>query len=318
MKPHMFRHIVAVWNSHFDMKTCGCGPLFGDHMGFVDSMPTPRGRETLSPMERNMDDATIEKTWDSLVKQLGWSEKKAAKAFKKIKKNIRQSTREQLQEFPMWGQHELYWLAFYDFARRIGVTYDPDLNERLDSLLAMADTGWWWPYDTVAVLTERPVVHHLDVLRRLHCADGQAVGYSDGWGEYMWHGTRVPATLVTGNGWSTTQIMEEKNAEIRRCAIERMGWDQFIDAAGLELVAKAPDPGNPGQDLFLYDLGGELQNLYSARARILLCTNGSPDRDGTRRRFGIPVPGHHTDPVAAVAETYDATVEEYAAVARRT
>jgi hypothetical protein len=111
--------------------------------------------------------------------------------------------------------------------------------------------------------------------------------------------------------------MREHNVEIRRCAIERLGWDAYIAAAGLRPVATCPDPGNPGQDLTLYDLPDGLP-LYDAPARILLATNGSTERDGTRRRYGLPVPAHHTDPLAAAAELYDMPIAAYQRLARRT
>ncbi|MEV2265858.1 hypothetical protein [Nonomuraea africana] len=33
------------------------------------------------------------------------------------------------------------------------------------------------------------------------------------------------------------RIAEEPNIEVRRCAIERLGWDVYIERAGLRLVA---------------------------------------------------------------------------------
>ena len=33
--------------------------------------------------------------------------------------------------------------------------------------------------------------------------------------------------------------------------------------------------------------------------------------DGTRRRYGLPVPAHHNDPVAAAADLYGWPVEAY-------
>jgi hypothetical protein len=151
---------------------------------------------------------------------------------------------------------------------------------------------------------------HRDGQARLHCPDGPAVAYPDGWSVWSWHGTRVPQDLIE-TGWDTATILAERNAEIRRCAIERMGWGTFIQESGLSLVASAPDPGNAPHHLELYELPEELGDLYDDQARILLCVNGTAERDGTRHRFGLPVPAHHTDPVEAAADLYGWPVTAY-------
>jgi hypothetical protein len=124
----------------------------------------------------------------------------------------------------------------------------------------------------------------------------------------------VPATLIE-DGWDAAAIMAERNAEVRRCAIERLGWAAFEQH--LIKVASAPDPGNPGQVLTLCDLPAAILDTYPGPVRLLLCSNGTAEPDGTRRRFALQVPGHHTDPVAAAAELYGWTRAEYAALARR-
>ncbi|GLZ02822.1 hypothetical protein Acsp03_02890 [Actinomadura sp. NBRC 104412] len=70
-----------------------------------------------------------------------------------------------------------------------------------------------------------------------------------------------------------------------------------VREAGLRLVASAPDPGNPGGELKLYGVSGH--------TKVLLAVNGSVERDGTRRQYGLTVPGSIGDPVAAAAWTYD-------------
>ena len=160
------------------------------------------------------------------------------------------------------------------------------------------------------ILTERPDTLHRDTQGRLHCTTGPALRYRDGWAIHAIHGVRVPADLIE-QGWDADRVLSERNAEVRRAAIELTGWQNFILAAGLTLVASAPDPGNPPHDLELYDLPDRLRDMYDDQARILLCTNGSVEPDGTRRRYGLPVPAHHNDPVAAAADLYGWPVEAY-------
>ena len=172
------------------------------------------------------------------------------------------------------------------------------------------NAGWWWPMRDTVILTDRPDTLHRDPQGRLHCETGPALRYRDGWAIHAIHGVRVPADLID-TGWDVARILEEGNAEVRRAAIELTGWEHFISDSGLTLVASAPDPGNPPHELELYDLPDRLRDMYDDQARILLCTNGSVEPDGTRRRYGLPVPAHHDDPVAAAADLYGWPVEAY-------
>jgi hypothetical protein len=70
--------------------------------------------------------------------------------------------------------------------------------------------------------------------------------------------------------------------------------------------------------LTLYDLPSSMRDMYEERARILVCSNASLDRDGTRRRFGLPVPARFSNPIAATAATFDLSPAEYAALQRAT
>ncbi|WP_222721420.1 DUF6745 domain-containing protein [Actinomadura sp. HBU206391] len=214
-----------------------------------------------------------------------------------------------------YGAQCVSWVAHYDALRRVaGVVFTPEQNRRLEPWAVVARScGWWWPREGVCVISERPVTLHTEVWGdagevRLHRADGPAIRYADGWDAYAWHGTTVPSWVVTDP--SVRRIDEEPNVEVRRCAIEHIGWASYIDQARLRLVGSAPDPGNPGSQLRLYDMRKE--------TRVLLAVNGSVERDGHRRRYGLTVPGFFDDPIAAAGWTYGLSAEQYSLLVRRT
>jgi hypothetical protein len=204
------------------------------------------------------------------------------------------------------GPREPEWLAGTAVFARLGVDV-----RCLDGLVAVArNAGWWWAMEGVAVATERPALISRDADGLLHSESGPAVEYRDGFAVHTWHGIRVPADLI--DGWSVDRIFAERNTEIRRCAIERLGWPAFVAEAGIRPAsATVPDPGNAPYKLALYDLPEHLGDLYPEPVRILLCTNGSPESDGSRRRFGLIVPGHHADPVEAAADLYGIPAHTY-------
>ena len=203
------------------------------------------------------------------------------------------------------GQHDVDWVSY--------------LPEPSPWVTITRSCGWWWPQDDVCVIAERPSVLRTEPVpgedgdRRLHAADGPAVEYPDGWRVYAWHGIRVPPWVIDQP--TVERIAGESNVEVRRCAIEHLGWGPFIDQAGLRLVAQAADPGNPGSELRLYDLPLE---RWGTATRLLLAVNGSVERDGTRRRYGLRVPPWFDDPLDAAGWTYGLTGVQYAQLQRRT
>jgi hypothetical protein len=221
-----------------------------------------------------------------------------------------------------YGQHDVHWVAHYDVRRRLGERMFRDADARQLDLWAatVRSCGWWWPYDGWCVVTERTAVVHTEAApgalygeARIHNPRGMAVAYADGTGAYAWHGTPVPAWVITEP--TVERIQAERNIEVRRCAIERIGWDAYLNRAGLRMVALAPDPGNPGCELQLYDLPTD---VWGAPARVLLTVNGSVERDGSRRRYGLSVPADIDDPVAAAGWSYGLSGAQYAGLLRRT
>lgn len=201
------------------------------------------------------------------------------------------------------GQHDIHWVAH---------VHEPNPWAALTR-----SCGWWWPRNRVCVLSERPAVLHTepgeDGDLRLHCADGPAVAYPDGFAVHAWHGTRVPSWVIDDP--SVDHIAAETNVEVRRCAIERIGWGAFIEQAELRLVGSSGDPGNPGAELRLYDLP---YARWGRPTRLLLAVNGSVERDGTRRRYGLRVPAWFDDPLDAAGWTYGLTGAQYQQLLRRT
>lgn len=284
---------------------------------FAHWVPPQRFRALISGASVDLDGRVLRdyRPLDQMVRQLV-----RAPLTTSTRSTLRAALRsplERLDRGATWWYEALCvsWSAHYDAVRRTsGVAFTPEQNRLLDLWATPARScGWWWPREHVCVVSERPVEVHTEVWGdegqvRLHRRDGPALRYGDGWDVHAWHGTRVPSWAVDDP--SVDRIAAETNVEVRRCAIENLGWGDYIDQAGLRLVAAAPDPGNPGSELRLYDL--------RERTRVLLAVNGSLERDGRRRRYGLTVPGGIDDPVAAAGWTYGLSGDQYARLVRRT
>ncbi|GIJ57596.1 DUF6745 domain-containing protein [Virgisporangium aurantiacum] len=217
------------------------------------------------------------------------------------------------------GRGEAAWGAYASFFGEIagdGMA-GSGWRRRAEMVAKAQSAGWWYPSLDFVLVAEPPVMVRTEraagMPPRLHCATGPAIGWRDGWRLYFWHGTRVPGWVIEEP--LVERVHAEANIEVRRCAIEAIGWHEYIAQAGLSLVDTADDPGNPGFDLQLYDLP---ERVWGTPARVLLATNGSAERDGNRRRYGLPVPSDVSTAVHAAAWTYGLTGDQYLTMNRRT
>ena len=229
------------------------------------------------------------------------------------------------KEDPAWSRYlgGAFWSAWSAwrgfFIDVCGLELAPDIIARHRAWVKTLEAGWWWPHSTFVVVSDRPSEVRLEAAgttRRLHSETGPAIAWRDGWQLHFLHGVRVPAEIVEHPETLTpASIMAIGNTEVRRVAIEQYGWPQFVVGARLRLLDAQPDPANPGHPLELYE---PPRDLLGYAARVLLCTNASPDRDGTRRRFGLTVPVTCADALAAAAWTFDVTPDAYRELAGAT
>ena len=154
--------------------------------------------------------------------------------------------------------------------------------------------GWWAPYKNAVILQDRHSILRRDSQHRLHCEDGLACGYPDGWGVYAWHGVRVPEQVIMRPETITVeQIRSESNVEMRRVMIERYSLDRYIDDSGAKII-------HSSGDRILYK--AELPNDEPiVTVRVL---NSTPEPDGSIKSYFIRVPPGITDADAAVAWTF--------------
>ena len=220
-----------------------------------------------------------------------------------------------------YGQQEAHRVAYYDIYRSFHLLeFGCEDTELLDIQSALVEsTGWWWAFDDIAVMSERPTALHCEPIPdpvhgevRLHNSSSPAVEFGDGSGVHVLNGTVVPTWVI--HDPTVDRITVERNVEIRRSAIERIGWDTYLERAGLRLIDTDDDPGNPGCTLQLF----ATPEGWGGEGRILLAVNGSRERDGERRRYGLAVPGAFSSAVDAAGWTYGLAGADYGRLLRRT
>lgn len=190
------------------------------------------------------------------------------------------------------GQHDAAWLC----------AFDPDEGTPLDGLAEVARTaGWWWPYERLAVVCERPVELHRDEAGRLDRGDGPALAYPDGFALHAWRGMPVPAEFIaTLDALTPDRIRDEENAELRRVMLEYYGYDRYLRESGAEPMHR--------------DKAGVLWRIPlpdDEDVVMVEVVNSTPEPDGTSRTYWLRVPPSTRTAKEGVAWTFGLAAEAY-------
>ncbi|WP_392674230.1 DUF6745 domain-containing protein [Streptomyces sp. LN785] len=168
------------------------------------------------------------------------------------------------------GQHDAAWLAAFD-----------GRGDRLTGLAEVArHAGWWWPYERVVVICERPETLHRDEAGRLDRGDGPALEYRDGFALYAWRGMPVPAEFLAElTALTPERIREEQNAELRRVMLEFYGYERYLAESGAVPVHR-----DETGVLWRIALDGDEDVV------MVEVVNSTPEPDGTHRTYWLWVP----------------------------
>lgn len=194
-----------------------------------------------------------------------------------------------------FGSMDISWISFYKYFNEVvGLEL-----EKITGLLELTQhTGWYNAYEDVVVFQHRPEYIKMDDTNRLHCENGPAIRYRDGYSIYSWHGTRIPSEWIENKKSLTPEIaLTWSNIEQRRCAAEILGWDNVIQQLNSVVIDEDGDP----------EIGTllEVDIPEIGREKFLRV------KCGTGRMFCIPVPPDMKTAIEAQAWTWDLTVEDF-------
>jgi len=229
----------------------------------------------------------------------------------------------QAEYSPFVGQVVAPRLAWADLLARLFPADLPVLfPARLSAYRDASAGGPWWPAPGGVLVADLPAEVHTETVTwadgtprgRLH-RDGAPRGPVAGRHRGLRHARAAPALrprpVRLARRADPARARRRVPPDRRRAA----GWDRFVADARLALVdGPAADPGNPGGTLSLYEYSASVER----GARLLLCSNASPERDGSVRRFGLHVPTTVDDAVSAAAWTFGLDRTTYERLERAT
>ena len=138
-----------------------------------------------------------------------------------------------------YGQHDASWLAFY----KVFENLVPE-TKKLKGLWQVSQScGWWWPFESAVIFTDRPKTVLFDQNSNLHCEDGPAIEYRDGFKVHSWHGNRVPAHWIKDkDDLDPNEVLRIANVEQRAAGCQIIGWNKMLDHLPHKIIDSDPNP----------------------------------------------------------------------------
>ena len=157
--------------------------------------------------------------------------------------------------------------------------------------------GHVMPFSNICFVSEPASTLKINRSGRLHCEDGPAVSYSDGFNIHAWDGVIFPGKWIKQKP-EPREAFTWRNTEQRRIACEMVGWENIFKVMNAKVVHRDKD--------------SEIGELVLIRRR--LDEDGElflRVRCGTGRNFILPVPPHMKTAREANAWTWGLEASEY-------
>lgn len=204
-------------------------------------------------------------------------------------------------EFGLWVSD---WLLCTDLLRRLTKRSQEqdEIKVMLDAhIKASRAAHVYAAFDNVCLVSMRPTSITLDAQGHLHCENGPALTYGDGFGVHSWHGVTVPARFVKApESITVREINQQRDVTLRRIMLELYGSERYIEDS-----FRHPMQEDEYGSLFRRLVDGT-EDLVMVRV-----INSTPEQDGSRSEYWLRVPPHVRTAKEAVAWTFRLAPHDY-------
>jgi hypothetical protein len=135
---------------------------------------------------------------------------------------------------------ELYWICHYQYpAKFLSIDYK-DFQQTSDCWDNIGRScNWWYPYENICFISDRPKeIHKKGIF--LHNTDGPALSFRDGYSLWFLNGVDVGEKIVSAppERLDAKLILTEKNAEVRREIVRKIGVERVCQKLGAKVLNK--------------------------------------------------------------------------------
>ena len=161
---------------------------------------------------------------------------------------------------PLGCGYDSGWTAFYDFFDRIGISFDKDWNFNVWKDFVL-NSGVFASllFENVAFVCVRPCLVKRNASGDLHCQDGPAIAWPDGYSEFALNGVWMEEKLVMtpAEKIDAKIILKETNAEVRREIVRKVGAEKICEKLGAKCLDRMGD-----YELLMLELGDGRSRPY--------------------------------------------------------
>jgi hypothetical protein len=234
---------ASVWASVRDSVRDSVGDSVRDSVG--DSVRASVWDSVWDSVRASVGDSVRASVWDSVWDSVGDSvgDSVRASVWASVWDSVWDSVRDS-----GYGQHDANWLAFYEYFKEVCGLIEQ--TKRLTGHWMIArSANWYLPYKNICWISERHNKLFTNERGRLHCENGMALTYPDGWGIYALNGILMkPEYVLTPAGeLSPETVLKERSVDIRRELLRKIGvlkmksQGKIIETTGeYELIDMSP------------------------------------------------------------------------------
>lgn len=146
--------------------------------------------------------------------------------------SVEDSVRDSMDAF-IFGQQDAGWIGFYNYFLEVcGIEKCRKLKPFMD---LAEEVNWWAPFKKICLVCEKPTICKLKGTQ-IHCEDGPAIAYQDGFEIYALNGVHLSKEIVMtpANQLSCGLVLKETNADVRRELIRKIGITRIISELGAQ------------------------------------------------------------------------------------
>lgn len=159
---------------------------------------------------------------------------------------------------------------------------------------------WMAPHEQICWLIRRPTAIRCDANGRLHATDGPALRFGPDCAVYAWKGVIIPGRLIERPDLVDVRAIDAAHdPQIRRCMIDIMTPQRFVEEGGAQRVSE-DDTGILWRQRWRWEAWAAVEVI-----------NGTPEPDGTHKRYFLQVPPTVRTPREGVAWTYGLSERQY-------
>lgn len=205
-----------------------------------------------------------------------------------------------------WGCQDAFWIAQYYFLYYMKGRLQ-QIPPGMAATCELARNGFWmFPMKKVCFISDRPEFYRLNSSNELHCPDGPAIQFTDGFKVWAIEGIALTEQIVMRPETLTgQQIIDENNVEIRRIMIERLGIEPFLKSVKAQQISVC---SVNGRECLLYQYKEQRDDEPVAALKVI---NATSEPDGSYREYWLRVPPWMIDALEAVAWTFEMQPHEY-------